>query len=171
MHSLFNVTFGTPQETTRGAIEMRQQQPGVREAGRVVFRQGQQMLLIFAYLYSHKRSVLLVDEPDAHLEILRQKQVYVLLRDIASENQSQVVMVTHSEVILDEALDNNLTLLMDGKMMTRPQAWNPQQLEALWSGSPCQGARARRVLRGRRHGRRHVARLGAAPDHPLPRNG
>ena len=75
----------------------------------------QQMLLIFAYLYSHKRSVLLVDEPDAHLEILRQKQVYVLLRDIATENQSQVVMVTHSEVILDEALDKNLTLLMDGK--------------------------------------------------------
>jgi len=41
--------------------------------------------------------------------------VYVLLRDIASENDSQVVMVTHSEVILDEALDNNLTLLLDGR--------------------------------------------------------
>lgn len=73
------------------------------------------MLLIFAYLFSHKKSVLLVDEPDTHLEILRQKQVYVLLRDIASENLSQVVMVTHSEVILDEALDNNLTLLLEGK--------------------------------------------------------
>ena len=75
----------------------------------------QQMLLIFAYLYSHKGSVLLVDEPDAHLEILRQKQVYVLLRDMASENDSQVVMATHSEVILDEALDNNLTLLLEGQ--------------------------------------------------------
>jgi len=59
--------------------------------------------------------VLLVDEPDAHLEILRQKQVYVLLRDIARENHSQVIMVTHSEVILDEALDSNLTLLLEGK--------------------------------------------------------
>ncbi|MDP2368459.1 ATP-dependent nuclease [Rhodoferax sp.] len=117
MHRLFDVTLGTPQETARGAIEMRYQQPGVREALDVSSsgRGFQQMLLIFAYLYSHKRSVLLVDEPDAHLEILRQKQVYVLLRDIASENQSQVVMVTHSEVILDEALDSNLTLLMDGK--------------------------------------------------------
>ena len=73
------------------------------------------MLLIFSYLYSHKRSVLLIDEPDAHLEILRQKQVYVLLRDIASENQSQVVMVTHSEVISDEALDKNLTLLTEDR--------------------------------------------------------
>lgn len=117
MRRLFNVTLEVPQETTRGAIEMRYLQPGVREALDVSSsgRGFQQMLLIFAYLYSHKRSVLLVDEPDAHLEILRQKQVYVLLRDIASENYSQVVMVTHSEVILDEALDNNLTLLMDGK--------------------------------------------------------
>ena len=117
MRRLFDVTLDTPQETTRGAIEMRYRQPGVREALDVSSsgRGFQQMLLIFAYLYSHKRSVLLVDEPDAHLEILRQKQVYVLLRDIAAENQSQVVMVTHSEVILEEALDNNLTLLMDGK--------------------------------------------------------
>lgn len=117
MHRLFNVTLETPEQTTRGAIEMRYKQLGVREALDLSSsgRGFQQMLLIFAYLYSHKRSVLLVDEPDAHLEILRQKQVYVLLRDIAAENQSQVVMVTHSEVILDEALDNNLTLLMDGK--------------------------------------------------------
>jgi hypothetical protein len=75
----------------------------------------QQMLLIFAYLFSHRRSVLLIDEPDAHLEILRQKQVYVLLREIAAENESQVILVTHSEVILDEALDHNLTLLLEGK--------------------------------------------------------
>jgi len=117
MHRLFDVNLDTPQETTRGAIEMRYTQPGVREALDLSSsgRGFQQMLLIFAYLYAHKRSVLLVDEPDAHLEILRQKQVYVLLRDIAAENHSQVVMVTHSEVILDEALDNNLTLLIDGK--------------------------------------------------------
>lgn len=117
MRRLFNVSLGTPQETSRGAIEMHYKQPGVKETLDVSAsgRGFQQMLLIFAYLYSHKRSVLLVDEPDAHLEILRQRQVYVLLRDIASENGSQVVIVTHSEVILDEALENNLTLLLEGK--------------------------------------------------------
>jgi hypothetical protein len=76
----------------------------------------QQMLLIFAHLYSHKRSVLLVDEPDAHLEILRQQQVYVLLRDIAHRNGCQVVMVTHSEVVLREALDTNLSLILGGQV-------------------------------------------------------
>lgn len=117
MKRLFSVELSEPRETTRGSIELQYRQPSVKEMLDVSSsgRGFQQMLLIFAYLYSHKRSVLLVDEPDAHLEILRQKQVYVLLRDIASENGSQVVLVTHSEVILDEALDNNLTLLLDGR--------------------------------------------------------
>lgn len=117
MKRLFNVNLEIPQETSRGSITLQYRQPGVKEALELssAGRGFLQMLLVFAYLYSHKGGVLLVDEPDAHLEILRQKQVYVLLRDIASENGSQVVMVTHSEVILDEALDNNLTLLLDGR--------------------------------------------------------
>ena len=116
MKRLFHVDLGIPQETARGAIELHYRQAGVKDPLDVSLsgRGFQQMLLIFSYLYSHKRSILLVDEPDAHLEILRQKQVYVLLRDIATENQSQVVIVTHSEVILDEALDKNLTLLLEG---------------------------------------------------------
>lgn len=117
MRRLFNVELSAPSETSRGSIELQYRQPGVKEALDVSSsgRGFQQMLLIFSYLYSHKGGVLMVDEPDAHLEILRQKQVYVLLRDIAAENGSQVVMVTHSEVILDEALDKNLTLLLDGR--------------------------------------------------------
>lgn len=117
MKRLFNVELDKPKETARGSIALQYRQPDVKEALDIssAGRGFLQMLLVFAYLFSHKRSVLLVDEPDAHLEILRQKQVYVLLRDIASENGSQVVMVTHSEVILDEALDTNLTLLLEGQ--------------------------------------------------------
>jgi ABC-type branched-subunit amino acid transport system ATPase component len=117
MERLFAVQLGEPQETSRGSIEFFYHQDDVKEPLDVALagRGFQQMLLIFAYLFSHKKSVLLIDEPDAHLEMLRQKQVYVLLRDIATENHSQVVIVTHSEVILEEALDRNLTLLLDGK--------------------------------------------------------
>lgn len=116
MERLFQLKLGDPMENSRGAIDLNYEQPGVKEplALSSSGRGFQQMLLILAYLYSHKRSVLMVDEPDAHLEILRQKQVFLLLRDIASENGSQAVMVTHSEVILDEALDTNLTLVFDG---------------------------------------------------------
>jgi ABC-type nitrate/sulfonate/bicarbonate transport system ATPase subunit len=117
MKRLFQLDLGIPIQNSRGAIELTYLQSGVKEplALSSSGRGFQQMLLIFAYLFSHKRSVLLVDEPDAHLEILRQKQVFVLLRDIATENQSQVVIVTHSEVILDAALETNLTLLLEGR--------------------------------------------------------
>ena len=117
MDRLFSVEMYDPTETARGSIDLFYRQPAMKEpldvsvAGRGL----QQLLLIFAYLYSHRKAVLLIDEPDAHLEILRQRQVYVLLREIAAQNQSQVVLVTHSEVILDEALDHNLTLLIDGR--------------------------------------------------------
>ena len=75
----------------------------------------QQILLILAYLYWHKNSIVLIDEPDAHLEILRQRQVYALLKSVAQENGSQVIIATHSEAILDDAVDTNLTmLLLDG---------------------------------------------------------
>lgn len=117
VHRLFALDLGDPQETSRGSIELTYSQAGVKEpldlaqSGRGLH----QTLLILAYLYSHRRSVLLIDEPDAHLEILRQKQIYVLLRDVAARNESQVILVTHSEVVLGEAHDRNLTLLLDGK--------------------------------------------------------
>jgi len=117
MKRLFAIDLGDPQATTRGSIELFYRQEHVKELPDVALagRGFQQMLLIFAYLYSHRHSVLLIDEPDAHLEILRQKQVYVLLREIAAQNESQVILVTHSEVILGEALDHNLTLLLEGR--------------------------------------------------------
>jgi len=114
---LFSVELSPPRINGQGLIVLGYRQVGaatdldISSAGRGFL----QTLLIFAYLYSNKNSVLLIDEPDAHLEVLRQKQVRVLLRDIAHENNSQVVMVTHSEVILNESLVENLTLLLDGK--------------------------------------------------------
>ena len=115
---LFSITLSTPVENTRGSIDLRYRQSRVKDpldismAGRGL----QQMLLIFSYLFSHRQSVLLIDEPDAHLEILRQRQVFVLLRDIASKNGSQVILVTHSEIILDEALDQNLTFILGNRV-------------------------------------------------------
>uniref|UniRef100_A0A7C3IGC2 AAA family ATPase n=1 Tax=Gracilinema caldarium TaxID=215591 RepID=A0A7C3IGC2_9SPIR len=118
INRLFHVTLGIPKENSRGAIDLYYEQDNGKEPFEIASagRGFQEMLLIFAYLFSHKKSVLLIDEPDAHLEILRQKQVYILLRDIALKNQSQVIMVTHSEVLLEEALSTNLTLMLDGKV-------------------------------------------------------
>ena len=116
MRRQFQVRLGNPQETARGSVQLYYRQNEVKEPLDLALagRGFQQLLLIFAYLHSHPGSVLLIDEPDAHL-ILRQRQVYVLLREIAASNGSQVVLVTHSEVILEEALDRNLALLLEGQ--------------------------------------------------------
>ena len=117
MKRLFTVDLENPKETTRGSIDLFYRQSHVKDrldvslAGRGL----QQMLLIVAYLYSDQRNVLLIDEPDAHLEILRQKQIYILLREIADERESQIILATHSEVVLEEAREHNLTLLLQGR--------------------------------------------------------
>ena len=117
MQRLFHVELGVPQGNEKGGVDLAYVQEGTSgEMDLGLSGRGfQQMLLIFAHLYLHKGSVLLIDEPDAHLEILRQRQVFALLRDIAHRNQCQVVLVTHSEVVLGEALDTNLTLILDGQ--------------------------------------------------------
>ncbi len=74
----------------------------------------QQMLLVLAYLLSNKNSVLMIDEPDAHLEILRQTQIFSILKDVAHKYECQIILVTHSEVVLNEA--NNVVFISDGKV-------------------------------------------------------
>jgi ABC-type lipoprotein export system ATPase subunit len=75
----------------------------------------QQTLLLLAYLYRNPNAVLLLNEPDAHLEILRQRQTYNLLIDIAAEQNSQVIAASHSEVVLNEAATRDTVIAFVGK--------------------------------------------------------
>lgn len=75
----------------------------------------QQTLLLLAYMYANPGAVLLLDEPDAHLEILRQRQTYKLITDIASDSGSQIIAASHSEVLLNEAADKDLVIAFVGK--------------------------------------------------------
>ena len=74
----------------------------------------QQTLLLLAYMYANPGSVLLLDEPDAHLEILRQRQIYRLLTDVARASASQIIAASHSEVLLNEAADRDLVVAFVG---------------------------------------------------------
>ncbi|MDE2704594.1 MAG: AAA family ATPase, partial [Gemmatimonadota bacterium] len=75
----------------------------------------QQTLLLLAYMYANPGSVLLLDEPDAHLEILRQRQIYRLLTDVARASDSQIIAASHSEVLLNEAADRDLVIAFVGQ--------------------------------------------------------
>ena len=74
----------------------------------------QQTLLLLAYMYASPGSVLLLDEPDAHLEILRQRQIYRLLTDVAAESGSQIIAASHSEVLLNEAAGRDVVVAFVG---------------------------------------------------------
>jgi len=75
----------------------------------------QQTLLILTYMVVHKGSVLLLDEPDAHLEILRQRENYQLITEIARKHSSQIIAASHSEVLLNEAADRDIVIAFVGK--------------------------------------------------------
>ncbi|MGB5924971.1 MAG: AAA family ATPase [Dehalococcoidia bacterium] len=75
----------------------------------------QQTLLLLAHLYANPGTVLLLDEPDAHLEVLRQRQTYQLLTEVAENSGSQVIAASHSEVILNEASGRDIVIAFIGK--------------------------------------------------------
>ena len=75
----------------------------------------QQTLLLLAHMTANPGSVLLLDEPDAHLEVLRQLQVYQMLTDTADLTGSQIIAASHSEVILNEAAGRDLVIAFVGK--------------------------------------------------------
>ena len=75
----------------------------------------QQTLLLLAHLTANPHSVLLLDEPDAHLEILRQRQIYQLLSETAESACSQIIAASHSEVILNEAADRDVLIAFVGR--------------------------------------------------------
>ena len=75
----------------------------------------QQTLLILSYLYANPGAVLLLDEPDAHLEILRQRQIYRHIKEAASSSGSQVIAASHSEVLLNEAAGTDVVVAFVGQ--------------------------------------------------------
>jgi ABC-type taurine transport system ATPase subunit len=115
--SLFGVDLDRPEYIPeRGEITMAYRDlSGVRLDLSSSGRGLQQTLLLLAYLYANPGAVLLLDEPDAHLEILRQRQIYQLLTDVAHEQGGQIIAASHSEVILNEAADRDVVIAFVGR--------------------------------------------------------
>jgi predicted ATPase len=94
----------------------------------------QQVLLLLSYMLANPGAVLLLDEPDAHLEILRQRDVYNLITEIAAEQGSQIIAASHSEVILQEAAERDVVIAFVGRphrIDTRSRAQVRKALESI----------------------------------------
>lgn len=115
--SLFGVELDRPEYIPeRGEITMTYRdlsgvQLDLSSSGRGL----QQTLLLLAYLYANPGAALLLDEPDAHLEILRQRQIYHMITDVAHEQGGQIIAASHSEVVLNEAADRDVVIAFVGK--------------------------------------------------------
>ena len=115
MFGLFGAELSAPLDVPeRGEIRMGYRESGVELDLSSSGRGLQQTLLLLAYLYANEGAVLLLDEPDAHLEILRQRQVYQLITNAAKESGSQVIVASHSEVLLNEAAEKDLLIAFLG---------------------------------------------------------
>ena len=116
IEDLFGVELDQPEYIAeRGEVAMSYRDRGVRLDISSSGRGLQQTLLLLAYLYANQGAVLMVDEPDAHLEILRQRQTYQLLVDAARENGNQIIVASHSAVLLNEAAGKDVVVAFVGK--------------------------------------------------------
>ena len=114
---LFGATLQLPQYVAeRSEIVMAYEESGdvrldLSSAGRGL----QQTLLMLAHLYGNPHTVLLLDEPDAHLEVLRQRQTYQLITDLANRLDSQIIAASHSEIVMNEAAGRGAVIAFVGK--------------------------------------------------------
>jgi energy-coupling factor transporter ATP-binding protein EcfA2 len=116
LYRLFGVTLSPPRLLAdRSQILMTYREPTGVELDLSSSGRGlQQTLLLLSYLYANPGTVLLLDEPDAHLEILRQRQIYQLLTETARAQGSQIIAASHSEVVLNEAADRDVVIAFIG---------------------------------------------------------
>ena len=119
MRRLFGATILEPQyNPERGEITLRYKDAYMPNLELDLSSSGrgfQQTLLLTAYMLLHPNSVILLDEPDAHLEILRQRQIYQAITETAERQNSQLLIATHSEVVLNEAGDRHTVTAFVGR--------------------------------------------------------
>ena len=73
----------------------------------------QQVLMLLALLNTRPGALLLLDEPDAHLHVILQDAIYYELRAVARRHDSQLVVATHSEVVINNVEPRELYVMLN----------------------------------------------------------
>ena len=72
-----------------------------------------QVLMLLAFLHTREGAALLLDEPDAHLHVILQDAIYHELRTVAARQRSQLIVATHSEVVINAVEPRELYVTLD----------------------------------------------------------
>ena len=114
---LFNITINEPQYFQgSGLLEVTYNESDNKKMSLSSLGSGaKQGILLFAYLGAFKNTINLLDEPDAHLEVIKQAGVYQRLSDFAKRNNSQIIIASHSESVLNAATNDLIVSSMFGE--------------------------------------------------------
>ena len=77
----------------------------------------QQVLMLLTFLNTRIGAVLLLDEPDAHLHVILQDAIYRELRVAAARHRSQLIIATHSEVVINSVEPRELCVILNEPKM------------------------------------------------------
>ena len=75
-----------------------------------------QTLLLLAFLFWTPGSVVLLDEPDAHLETVRQQDNFSMYSEVAEKLGSQLIIASHSEVVMRQASPGAIVRVVEGSV-------------------------------------------------------
>ncbi len=126
--SMFGVSLLKPEFIKiSGFIQLEYEDNGIRYDISSGGRGFQQMLLLVSYMLVNPNTILLLDEPDAHLEVVRQREAFQLINQIAEETNSQLLIASHSEIVLDEAAEaSKVIALIESQVIELNHATTPQ---------------------------------------------
>ena len=116
IQDLFSVTLSPPEYyPENSSLSLAYTEPSGIELDISASGRGcQQVTLLLAFLLANRGAVLLLDEPDAHLEILRQRDVYNLLTEVAASQGSQIIAASHSATVMQEAGERDVLVAFLG---------------------------------------------------------
>ena len=112
----------------RGEITLGYKEGGVEFDISAAGRGLHQTLLIMAFLFAYRGAALMIEEPDAHLDSVRQRAIYQLLADSAKKTGGQLIVASQSEALLSEA-SQRADRIVD--FVGRSQLRNTDMVEAL----------------------------------------
>ena len=94
-----------------------------------------QFLLIASFLLAHDNAILLIDEPDSHMHVFLQRSIFEWLQKIAVEEKAQVLISTHSEVLINSSgIEHLITFFGSNPKLLKSK--NHQLVAALSEVSP-----------------------------------
>ncbi len=99
----------------RGSIAMTYDKNGINLDLTASGRGMLQTLLLLVHMHANLDYILLLDEPDAHLETLRQREIYDVLAESAAHNGNQIIIASHSEALLNYSAQTDTVIAFVGR--------------------------------------------------------